>query len=284
MDSIREVIQPITQNLPAPVQELGITLLGEKCYKTLLLDIDVTSTECIKLGISKGLGLGIIAASSIVKVPQILKLISSGSAAGVSFLSYLLETGALLVGLAYNKRQENPFSTYGENALILAQNVVIAVLVLNYTGKPSAAALFVAGLAASAYALFSNDILDMPTLYTINGAAATIGVASKLPQILANWQQGSTGVLSAVTVFSYLAGSLSRIFTTLQEVDDNQILYGFIAGFGLNVILAMQMLYYWNVSAKKSLLSKKQPLPVAPSAGTTTATPKGKSPTTRRRG
>lgn len=74
------------------------------------------------------------------------------------------------------------------------------MLVLNYTGKPSAAAVFVAGLAAAAYALFSNDILDIPTLTTINGAAATIGVASKLPQILANWQQGSTGVLSAVTV------------------------------------------------------------------------------------
>lgn len=122
MDSIRSVIQPITHNLPAPIQELGVTILGdEKCYKTLVLDVDFTATECIKLAISKGLGLGIIAASSIVKVPQILKLVSSRSAAGVSFLSYLLETGALLVGLAYNKRQENPFSTYGENALIMAQ-------------------------------------------------------------------------------------------------------------------------------------------------------------------
>lgn len=42
-------------------------------------------------------------------------------------------------------------------------------------------------------------------------------------------------------VFNYLVGSLSRIFTTIQEVDDPLILYGYIAGFIFNVILAAQM-------------------------------------------
>jgi mannose-P-dolichol utilization defect protein 1 len=86
-------------------------------------------------------------------------------------------------------------------------------------------------------------------------------------------------------VFNYLAGSLSRIFTTLQEVDDKLILYGFIAGFVLNAILAAQMVYYWNAPTKKSTKGKaKEKVPVAASSGTTTATAKGKSPTTRRRG
>jgi len=53
-------------------------------------------------------------------------------------------------------------------------------------------------------------------------------------------------------VFNYLAGSLSRIFTTLAEVDDNLILYSFIAGFILNAILAAQMVYYWKSPATAS--------------------------------
>lgn len=87
-------------------------------------------------------------------------------------------------------------------------------------------------------------------------------------------------------MFNYLAGSLSRIFTTLQEVDDKLILYGFIAGFALNAVLATQMVYYWNApAAKTSVKGKKaEKVPIAASSGTTTATPKGKSPTTRRRG
>ena len=34
---------------------------------------------------------------------------------------------------------------------------------------------------------------------------------------------------------------MSRIFTTIQEVDDKLILYGFIAGFFLNAVMAGQM-------------------------------------------
>ena len=79
-------------------------------------------------------------ASAVVKVPQIIKLVSSKSASGVSFLSYLLETGSLLTSLAYNYRKEFPISTYGESALILGQNVIITVLLLNYSGKPGLAA------------------------------------------------------------------------------------------------------------------------------------------------
>lgn len=89
-------------------------------------------------------------------------------------------------------------------------------------------------------------------------------------------------------MFNYLAGSLSRIFTTLQEVDDKLILYGFVAGFALNLVLALQMVYYWNAPSAKAR-GKMKAAPVAPgaaspSAGSSTATPKGKGPTTRRRG
>jgi len=76
--------------------------------------------------------------------------------------------------------------------------------------------------------------------------AGVLGVASKLPQILTIYSQGGTGQLSAFAVFNYLLGSLSRIFTTLQEVDDKLILGGFVAGFILNAVLAGQMVYYWN--------------------------------------
>jgi mannose-P-dolichol utilization defect protein 1 len=199
MDSLRSALQPITHNLPSPIRDLGISILGEECYNTLL-DINLESTECIKLAISKGLGIGIIAASSIVKVPQILKLINSRSASGISFLSCLLETSAYIISLAYNYRQGFPFSTYGETGLILAQNVVIAMLVLQYTKRQTSAALFVAGLATSAITLFNPNILDMKNLSYLQAGAGVLGVASKVPQILAVYQEGGTGQLSAFAV------------------------------------------------------------------------------------
>lgn len=280
-------LQPITNNLPAPIRDLGVSIIGETCYKTLILDLDPTDSECLKLAISKGLGIGIIGASSIVKVPQILKLVQSQSSSGVSFLSYLLETSSYLISLAYNYRHGFPFSTYGETALILGQNVIITVLVLNYSGRASMAALFVAALATSVVTLFNDRILDMQTLGYLQAGAGVLGVASKVPQIAAIYQAGGTGQLSAFTVFNYLAGSLSRIFTTLQEVDDKLILYGFVAGFALNLVLAAQMIYYWNAPSAKVRGKMKETAPVpaaAQSSGASTATPKSKGPSTRRRG
>ena len=200
MNALRSTIQSLTRSLPAPIRDLGISLLGPDCYTTLIQDVDLQSQECLKLAVSKGLGVGIIGASSVVKIPQIIKLLSSRSAAGISFLSYVLETSAFLVSLAYNHRQGFPFSTYGETALISVQNIVIAILVLQFQGKTPAAAAFVAVLAAAIYALFSPSVVDLQALAYLQAAAGVLGVASKLPQIVTVWKEGGTGQLSAFAV------------------------------------------------------------------------------------
>jgi mannose-P-dolichol utilization defect protein 1 len=106
---------------------------------------------CNKLFLSKLLGMGIVAGSGLVKVPQVFKLMSAGNAKGwlmnagrahvrvnhclcigISLSSYVLETLAYSLTLSYNLRNNNPFSTYGETALVKAQNLVILALMLGY--------------------------------------------------------------------------------------------------------------------------------------------------------
>ena len=98
---------------------------------------------------------------------------------------------------------------------------------------------------------------------------------------------------SMAQVFNYLAGSLTRIFTTLKEVDDKLILYGFISGFALNAVLAAQMVYHWNSPASSSSESKKltkkgkeavaSPVRATKAKAKSTGTA-STSPSTRRRG
>jgi mannose-P-dolichol utilization defect protein 1 len=200
MDTIRSAVTPITHNLPPQIRDIGLALLGPECYKQIVLDIDLSQPECVKLAISKALGTAIVGVSAIVKLPQLYNLVKSQSAAGISFLSYLLETAGYLITLAYNARMENPFSTYGETALIASQNVAIASLVLHYGGKSAGAAAFVAILAAGIYAMFNPELVDMKAMAMLQAAAGVLGVASKLPQIYTIWQQGSTGQLSSFAV------------------------------------------------------------------------------------
>ena len=255
--TLRTLLQPLTHNLPTPIQNTATQLLGASCYRSLVHNINLSDTACLKLAISKLLGVAIIGASSIVKIPQLLKLLNSQSAEGISFLSYLLETASYLITLIYNIRNGFPFSTYGEVALIAIQNIAISVLVLQYSGRIPAAAAFVAGLAAAGYVIYNPALVSFSTLQYLQASAGLLGVASKLPQILTIAREGGTGQLSAFALFNYLAGSLARVFTTLQEVDDKLILYGFVAGFVLNAVLAGQMVWYWDSPKSKNTAHAK---------------------------
>jgi mannose-P-dolichol utilization defect 1 len=288
LNPLKPYLLPITTNLPTPISNTLTSLLGAPCHDALLRDLDIiTHPECLSLAISKALGIAIITTASIVKVPQILKLLQSQSAAGLSFTSYVLETASFLITLAYNVRSGWPFSTYGETALILAQDVVIAVLVLHFTRRDGMAGGFVAGVAAVIYALLVSDTLvDAKLMNYLQAGAGVLSIASKLPQILTVYKEGGTGQLSAFAVFNYMAGSLSRIFTTLQEVDDMLILYGFVAGFVLNAVLAGQMVYYWNekgpTAGHGGEISEKIPQAVGQTSGAEVK--KGVAGSTIRRG
>jgi len=170
---------------------------------------------------------------------------------------------------------------------------VVGVLVLVFAGQPAAAGAFLAAVAGVVYALlFSGEnLVDREIMGYLQVGAGALGVASKVPQIWTVWKEGGTGQLSAFAVFNYLLGSLSRIFTTLQEVDDKLILYNFAAAFVLNLILAAQMLYYWKAPApaltektqgKKAEKLEGAEVPTTKSAGVSLGPTKG--PTRRRRG
>jgi mannose-P-dolichol utilization defect protein 1 len=202
IEPLKPYLKPVVQVLPSPVHDAIISMIGSPCHSALLLDLDVTKDPaCTSLAVSKGLGVAIVGSSAIVKVPQILKLVNSRSAAGVSFVSYALETASLLITLAYSVRQQFPFSTYGENALIAVQDVVVGILVMTFAGKPAGAAAFVALVAASIYALlFDQTLIDNQTLTYLQTGAGVLGITSKLPQIYTIWKEGSTGQLSAFAV------------------------------------------------------------------------------------
>jgi len=48
-----------------------------------------------------------------------------------------------------------------------------------------------------------------------------------------------------------LFGSAARIFTTIQETNDQLIIINYAAATFVNAVIASQIVYYWNSVAKK---------------------------------
>jgi len=265
MDVLQSIVTPITHNIPDVLRAPAEGLIGAKCYHSLVWNFDLFDVDCLKYALSKGLGLGIVLGGSIVKIPQILKIVTSRSARGLSLPAYILETAAYAISLAYASRNHFPFSTYGENFFLTVQNVVITLLIVWYsgartaTGRPLSAgssvrmrgnlngviigSLFVVVAAIS----LSSDALVPPSLLSLLQATTVpLSLISKAPQIASNHRHKSTGNLSAFAVFNAFFGCLARLFTTSQETGDSLMWWGFALAGALNAVLVAQMVVYWN--------------------------------------
>ncbi|WRT64566.1 uncharacterized protein IL334_001498 [Kwoniella shivajii] len=273
MSTLHSAVTAITHNIPSFLRQPAEALIGEKCYETLVYNFDITHVECLKYALSKGLGLGIVLGGGIVKIPQILKIVGSGSARGLSLSAYILETASYAINLAYASRNRFPFSTYGENFFLTIQNVIITLLILFFSAPKGAIGTsgglggpltgsgksikgnndnlgkVISGLVItiiSGIVLWSENLCPPGMLALLQAATLPLSLISKAPQIISNHKHKSTGNLSAFAVFNALLGCLARLFTTKQEVDDPLIFYGFAGAAILNAVLASQMIIYWK--------------------------------------
>ncbi|KZV93476.1 mannose-P-dolichol utilization defect 1 protein [Exidia glandulosa HHB12029] len=248
----------VTKNLPWFVKDPATALIGQTCYHSLVERLDIKDADCVKFAFSKALGLGIVVGGSIVKVPQVLLIISANSARGLSLTAYVLETLSYAISLAYSYRNGFAFSTYGENLFLTIQNVLITVLIIHHMpstapqltnppkhpkGNPLGVAACLVLSTVTAYAL---AVVPAQNLALLQMLTLPLGLFSKLPQIAQNYTAQSTGQLSAFAVIAQVAGCVARIFTTATEVGDPIVQAGFVMGLVLNLILAVQMWMYWG--------------------------------------
>ncbi|KAF6740890.1 hypothetical protein DFP72DRAFT_1129236 [Ephemerocybe angulata] len=235
------------------VKDLGVSIVGEKCYTSLVENLNIGDVPCLKFALSKGLGVGIVVGGSVVKVPQILLIIGGSSTRGLSLPSYVLETLSYAIALAYSVWNGFPFSTYGENLFLALQNTIITFLIILYSPIPNklkSSRLLTTAVAAvdTTYAL---SVVSNDTLAQLQLATLPLSLTSKFPQIRQNARAQSTGQLSTFAVVSQVLGCLARVFTTAQEVGDPLVQAGFLLALALNAVLAAQMYMYWGKHEEK---------------------------------
>eukprot|EP01135_Chromosphaera_perkinsii_P001056 Nk52_evm6s158 gene=Nk52_evmTU6s158 len=230
------------------IKEALSSVFTVKCVDAMFA-LDYEDLDCIKLVISKVLGMAIIAGSLLIKLPQIFNILKAQSGFGISLSSFLLECVGYIITVAYNYARRFPLSTWGEYLNLTAQDMVIIILLFHFSGRIVECILFLS-LAASGGYLIYFELVPMRILLLAQAATIPIFTLSKLPQIWQNYSNQHTGLVSGATTFLNFAGSWARVFTTLQEVNDPLILTGFLVGSGLNTVLFFQLIYYYSNTKK----------------------------------
>ncbi|KAG5260938.1 hypothetical protein AALO_G00298200 [Alosa alosa] len=230
--------------------------MPEKCYDEFFLDFNFLHVECLKIVLSKGLGIGIILGSVLVKLPQILKLMGAKSAEGLSFNSILLELLAITGTMAYSIANSFPFSAWGEVLFLMLQTVTIGFLIQHYGGKTIKGIIFLVVYFALV-AILLSPMTPLSVVTTMQASNMPAIIFGRLIQAVTNYRNGHTGQLSAISVFLLFAGSLARIFTSIQETGDSLMALTYVISSSCNGIIAAQVLYYWS-SGPEALKKKKK--------------------------
>ncbi|CAG0893934.1 unnamed protein product [Darwinula stevensoni] len=205
--------------------------------------------SCLKSALSKVLGIGIIIGSTLVKVPQVVKIAGSRSGEGISILSISLELAAITFNGAYSFMNAYPFSAWGEAAFLALQTVLIAGMVLHFGGSTQGALAYT-GMYTLLLAMLVSGHTPSIVLWYLASSVIPLILGGKAIQAWQNVKQGHTGQLSGLTLFLLLAGSLARIFTSVQETGDPVIVVSYLASSTVNAVILAQIIWYRKATAK----------------------------------
>ena len=224
-------------------------LSNDECCHEFVIGLNVFHPFCFKLGITKALGYGIIVASTLVKLPQVLKILTNRSGAGIAVLGVLLELMAITFNASYSYAKRFPFTAWGETIFLLIETALIALLVLFYEGKKGQALLLLVSHSAFVYILTSG-LTPINVLWSFQACNLPLAVSGKLIQAYKNFQSGHTGQMSAITVWLLCLGCVARVFTSIQETGDQLTILTYLVASVANLLLVVQVHYYWKDTEK----------------------------------
>ncbi|KDP41690.1 hypothetical protein JCGZ_16097 [Jatropha curcas] len=212
--------------------------------------------DCLLPLISKLLGYCIVAASTTVKVPQILKILKHRSVRGLSVIGFELEVVGYTIALAYCFHNGLPFSAFGELAFLLIQAIIL-VAVIYYFSQPMPTLTWIRPLLYCAVAptVLAGQI-DPVLFEALYASQHAIFLVARIPQIWKNFSNKSTGELSFLTCFMNFAGSIVRVFTSIQEKAPTSVVLGSAIGVMTNGTILSQILLYRKSEARKERKEK----------------------------
>eukprot|EP00285_Hemiselmis_virescens_P006714 CAMPEP_0173383664 /NCGR_PEP_ID=MMETSP1356-20130122/6233_1 /TAXON_ID=77927 ORGANISM="Hemiselmis virescens, Strain PCC157" /NCGR_SAMPLE_ID=MMETSP1356 /ASSEMBLY_ACC=CAM_ASM_000847 /LENGTH=207 /DNA_ID=CAMNT_0014338641 /DNA_START=54 /DNA_END=677 /DNA_ORIENTATION=+ len=172
--------------------------------------------------------------SFFLKMPQIVKIVASGSVEGLSPEAIYNELPLYSSGVIYHLLHGFPISTYGEMVVVMIQNVTIVLLLWTYQ-QPSVKLKEVVTKTLQfivvCYLQFNLPKRMRPVLAYVN---VPLLLLSCIPQIKTNAQQGHTGTLAISTCFMKSVGSAMRFFTTMAEIGGD---LGLLSSYGVSAFL-----------------------------------------------
>ncbi|GLT59280.1 hypothetical protein SLA2020_321090 [Shorea laevis] len=226
------------------------------CAIGSLRDGKFPEKDCLLPLISKLLGYCIVAASTTVKLPQILKILKHRSVRGLSVVAFELEVVGYTIALAYCLHKGLPFSAYGELAFLLIQAIILVAIIYYFSQDVGTKTWIKALLYCAVAPTILAGQIDPVLFEALYASQHAIFFFARVPQIWENFKNKSTGQLSFLTCFMNFGGSMVRVFTSIQEKAPMSVVLGSVLGVLTNGTILSQIIIYLRPRAQKEKKDK----------------------------
>lgn len=235
------------EEMPFLKEFLLTFFMPEKCYDEFFLHLNFSHVPCLRITLSKVMGLWIMFGTVFAQLPQIWKILRAGSAEGLSLASATLSLYSISGYVAYCIAQGFPIGAWGESLFILTQVMFLNFLILHYSGQTVRGLLFLATYITLMY-LLTSPLAPRKAISLMQESGVLAIIASRFIQIGCNYLGKHTGQLSAVSLFLVFVGALARIFVSMQETGYSLSTLTHVLACLSSGVLVAQMFQYQNAS------------------------------------
>ncbi|XP_073424333.1 solute carrier family 66 member 3 isoform X2 [Dendrobates tinctorius] len=158
----------------------------------------------------------------------------------------ICDTG-FLVFLRYQMYYDYPMETYLEYPILIAQDVVLLLFILCYSGRMSSTLSY----SGMFFGLWNILVLKKWIIDIALNLCTLISASSKFLQLQHLWRKKDSGQASALTWAMATYTCATRIFTTLMSTGDIAVLVRFIVLLILNCWVTFVILKYRKKSDDK---------------------------------
>jgi len=249
------MVDPLNTSL---MKSLAEWIWGADNSTACLQEVPFLGMDCFSQLVTKAVGILIIVASMLNKIPIMRNMKKSQSAAGISRNSLYGELMVYSNCALYGFLSGHPFTAYGENISLMLQNAVLILMVWNFSIKTSSPvksqekALVV--LCSVIYLVAVIKALPEEYWHLLMRSTWPVMLYARGSQVFATFSEGHTGNLSIVTTSMNLLGAIIRILTTIKETGDMVVISGYLLSGSLSLMMFVQ---YWMYLAKTTEILKK---------------------------
>ncbi|XP_049340402.1 mannose-P-dolichol utilization defect 1 protein isoform X1 [Astyanax mexicanus] len=229
----------------SPLKSFILTyLLPEKCYQLFFHQLHLTHGPCVRMVLGKVLAMWSLV-SLLAPVPQVWRLVRSGSSEGLSLVSALLDLLAVSAHVAFCVHHGFPIGAWGESVCVLVLLALVMFLIQHYRGNSLTGGVSVVVYAVFLY-LLASPLTPQVLISESEEWSVLIVITSRLIQVGCNYSNGSTGQLSGVCVFLQFMGSLGRVFGSIQDSGHSLRSQAVVLASCGSAVLLLQVLLFRN--------------------------------------